>query len=1781
MSPTLLRRKAPLVILVLLAIVVVPLFMVSSAAAEGAPYREVPGYPKSGCYDVAVGGQSMWGGQTPYPLQIDVPGPVVDAYFVWIGTIDYGAPDAPNKSDLLVNDTTTMIGTKVDERVPNPTKDPYTWYMWRADAGPSGLNLVQQGMNKFTISGWKDDPAPGLHRRNGISLVVVYSTGACTRPNKVDLIDNMDYYFVGFGEPTTDAMTFTFPPAPVDREVKVKLHYASTDHVHQCRPENVWAAVGNVDPPPAQIVNAAITPSRGINGGQLAIKNAFIPATCNDFAYWAPVTSVLGWEPGYGWKPNIPGYIGPEWAIDQITVQVPAGATWIVLQGESVNTGVVQAAPADTAVSPDDPEADFLFEGESGAWFGQASIPLYNPDLKITKTDGVTDAKPGDTNTYTLDYENSGFGAADNVTIVDKLPDFVSYVSATNGGVFDSASRTVTWNVGTLNIGQKGQVQVVVKLDPVFEAGTTTLTNTATISTTAGELNPSDNTATDTTNVFAKLALDIAKKGAPEPVDAGNDLTYTVDWSLTGDAFAHDLMIVDSLPAGVTFASASDGGVYNAAARTVTWSLGSKVAPVKNGPYTVVVNVPAPQYNGTKLVNNVTISDKAGDKADALWISTVRSSHELKIEKLASPEPVDAGSNLTYTVNWAVTGNEPAKDAKIVDTLPTQVEFVSATGGGVYDAATRTVTWNLGELMTPKDGSFTVVVAVKSPQYNGTQFTNKVDFSDKTPGSTPTSAEVISTVRSDHELSVSKTGDPNPVAKGAELNYTVDWKVTGNEPADSVTLTDPIPFGTKFVSASDGGAYDAATNTVTWALGNQVPGDAGSVTLVVLVNKDFPNALDITNRVTISDARPGKEKSADVTTKVVQTAEGAIGDTVWIDANGNGIREPGESGIGGVSLILNSAGADGLCGTADDAAIAATTTDANGKYRFDAVPAGTYCVNVVNATVPAGLTLVSGTNPHGPIVLAEGQIYLAADFGYQAESGKGVIGDRVWNDANGNGLQDPGEVGLSGVSLSLSKVGTDGVCGTADDVAVATTTSAVNGSYLFSGLAPDTYCVKATDPVGATLTGGTNPHGPIVLSAGQTYLDADFGYKTDCNGQIGNLVFYDGNRNGVYNGAPIDYGIGGVTLSLMAPGVDGQFGTADDVTIATTTTAGDGSYLFSGLANGAYRVVVTDLNGRLLGYTQTYGVPNTDNNGQVSPLNVTIAGCSSVMYADFGYADGHLLSVTKVNDVPAGKPVEAGADMVYTIGYSVTGREPAPNVMLSDPLPLQLDFIEASNGGTYDSTTRLVSWSLGTLPPGTTGTVTLKVHVKKPLPNNSYIFNTVTIIDEAKVRDEATDVIRVHAEPILSLTKTVDPTGTVKPGDTLKYTICGANTGNGDATGVMLTDKIPDYTTLLPGSYPPYVIYDPATKTLGIVPPGGVLPPTDTPICGEFQVKVDLTLPGVTENPADWTKTIHNIARLVSVEKPALTAETSNPLNAFVKPTLTKTADPAGEVKPGDTIKYTLCYANQGTANLTGVVLKDVIPVNTTYVVGSATGTGKVWDEATKTLTWNIGVLAPAASTCVTFEVTVNMTIEGLTGQVMTFAQWNELSITNTATLKNEQVGDKTATAVNPLKATVDPKIYKTVNSPVRHMGETVVFTVTVTNQGTANANDVVLTDVIHPKLEGVTLTSTKGETSYDPATRKWTVTVGLLAPNETVTVVIQGLTVRVPASELPYQITNSAVVAFKEGAARESNQVTVDVVYHAPGEIPEPGTWLLLGSGLAGLAGFAQMRMRSRRRKQ
>jgi uncharacterized repeat protein (TIGR01451 family) len=297
---------------------------------------------------------------------------------------------------------------------------------------------------------------------------------------------------------------------------------------------------------------------------------------------------------------------------------------------------------------------------------------------------------------------------------------------------------------------------------------------------------------------------------------------------------------------------------------------------------------------------------------------------------------------------------------------------------------------------------------------------------------------------------------------------------------------------------------------------------------------------------------------------------------------------------------------------------------------------------------------------------------------------------------------------------------------------------------------------------------------------------------------------------------------------------------------------------------------------------------------------------------------------------------------------------------------------------------------------------------------------------------------------------------------------------------------------------------------------------------------------------------------------------------------VTKKNTPAGEVEPGDTITYEVCMTNTGKADAINAVMTDVIPVNTTYAAGSATG-GATFSEATRTLTWKKSPLAPNEKLCGTFQVKVNTVITGLSGQknvAMKFNEWNAVSIDNTVTATADGIAPKSATVSNPLVVTVNPQIYKSANRAEVYVGEEVVFTLVVRNDGTAAATNVVVTDQIPPQLDAVTATSTQGMAVFDPNTRLLTVTVGQMDPGGEVTVTIKGKAASASNGQYPYTMSNEGVVSFTEGAPRTSNRVTVTVNFEPPFEIPEPGTWLMLGTGLAGLAGYARMRAQARRRK-
>lgn len=222
------------------------------------------------------------------------------------------------------------------------------------------------------------------------------------------------------------------------------------------------------------------------------------------------------------------------------------------------------------------------------------------------------------------------------------------------------------------------------------------------------------------------------------------------------------------------------------------------------------------------------------------------------------------------------------------------------------------------------------------------------------------------------------------------------------------------------------------------------------------------------------------------------------------------------------------------------------------------------------------------------------------------------LGDFVWVDANGDGVQNDGPTGLNGVYVQLFTPGADGLPGTVDDVPLASVVTAngpdsAPGWYRFPGLAPGSYTVCITKPPtfefttsnqgtdaqdsDVVTTGGTTGCSPVtVLAANEDDPAIDFGLVATRLAALGNYVWFDRNGDGIQTESPFD-GANGVTVHLFVDDGDAapEPGTGD-VLVAATVTADDvygqpGYYLFDGLIPGIRYFVQFVLPASATGFT--------------------------------------------------------------------------------------------------------------------------------------------------------------------------------------------------------------------------------------------------------------------------------------------------------------------------------------------------------------------------------------------------------------------------------------------------------------------------------------------------------------------------------------------------------------------------------------------------------------------
>ncbi len=422
-----------------------------------------------------------------------------------------------------------------------------------------------------------------------------------------------------------------------------------------------------------------------------------------------------------------------------------------------------------------------------------------------------------------------------------------------------------------------------------------------------------------------------------------------------------------------------------------------------------------------------------------------------------------------------------------------------------------------------------------------------------------------------------------------------------------------------------------------------------------------------------------------------------LGDRVFFDTDADGVQDGvNEPGISGVPITVVWLGLDGAVGGGDDQTFN-TTTGVNGAWSVANLRPGNFVVTaaptaasgfntltdsldngVLNATNPVAVSTNSGVNRAD------------IDFGYR---GTATLGNFVWHDVDADGVQDAGEPGIPGLPVQLTWLGQDNTLGGGDDIVLNTTTGA-NGAYSFTNLPAGSYQVTV-DTAGSNLTptfdldGTATPNVAVAtLTTGQNRTDVDFGLVG--NASVGDRVFIDQDGDGVQDAA--EPGIPGATVQLVASGVDGVLGTADDMTFNTTTGA-NGLYLFTGLpvfgGSDSYRADVTSL--PIAGLNPTVDLDGIAT-ANTATFTVTDSGVNQNRRdVDFGYDGLSTIAGTVYRD-DDNNGLQTGAEPgIAGVVVTLIGVDPFGNPVLDPATNLPYVTTTDANG----------NYAFATVIPGT------------------------------------------------------------------------------------------------------------------------------------------------------------------------------------------------------------------------------------------------------------------------------------------------------------------------------------------------------------------------------------------------------------------------------------------------------------------------------------------------
>jgi uncharacterized repeat protein (TIGR01451 family) len=514
-----------------------------------------------------------------------------------------------------------------------------------------------------------------------------------------------------------------------------------------------------------------------------------------------------------------------------------------------------------------------------------ASTAAPQPSLSITKTDGVTTVYRGGSVSYTVVVTNSSAFAVTG-TVTDNVPASVTGVTwtcaASAGSSCAAASGSGNAISTTATLAVSGTATYTIS-GTISAAAAGTLTNTAAVAPPAWltDSNPANNTATDTDTINLNANLGITKTDGAATVNPGANVTYTIVVSNAGPDVANGVVVTDTVPAalssvtwtcgtpvgGATCGAASGGG--NAISTTANLPSGGSVTYTVTG--TLAANATGTLANTAAVAAPSGVTDPTPGNNSATDTDPINLVADPSITKTHVGN-FTRGTTGSYTITVSNSGTGATSGTvTVTDTLPaglTPQPFTNPVNGWTCGIAGQVVTCTRANVLNAGSSYPTIPVNVTVLQTAANIVTNTATVSGG-GGNISTandSASDQTTVVSSADLSLTKTASNGTPTVNTNVVFTLTLSNAGPSNASGVTVTDALPAGLSFVSAtpSAGTSYNSATGL--WTIGAVVSG--ANATLQITAKVTASGAITNTAQVTAAnepdpDSTPNNNAAAE------------------------------------------------------------------------------------------------------------------------------------------------------------------------------------------------------------------------------------------------------------------------------------------------------------------------------------------------------------------------------------------------------------------------------------------------------------------------------------------------------------------------------------------------------------------------------------------------------------------------------------------------------------------------------------------------------------------------------------------------------------------------------------------------------------------------------------------------------------------------------------------------------------------------------------------------------